>query len=157
MTFTDGMKTSATAEWGTPQKLFDDLNAEFRFNLDVCSTDENAKCYLHWTEESDGLSKRWAPFRCWMNPPYGRDIRTWVRKAYLESLRGATVVCLVPSRTDTSWWHDYCMRGEIRFIRGRLRFVDENGEPGGSAPFPSAIVIFRPGGQPPTTQEQFDL
>lgn len=73
-----------------------------------------------------------------MNPPYGRGIKNWVRKAYQESLRGAYVVCLLPARTDTSWWHDYVMRGRVTFIRGRLKFNDGNN----SAPFPSALVEF---------------
>jgi len=76
-----------------------------------------------------------------MNPPYGREIRQWVKKAYESALGGATVVCLLPARTDTSWWHDYCMKGEIRFIRGRLKFGDARE----NAPFPSAVVIFKPG------------
>ena len=78
-----------------------------------------------------------------MNPPYGREIGLWVRKAFEASRQGATVVCLVPARTDTAWWHEWAMRGHIRFLRGRLRFTDEQGTPQGSAPFPSAIVIFR--------------
>lgn len=79
-----------------------------------------------------------------MNPPYGRQIGRWVEKAYRESLRGATVVCLVPSRTDTAWWHNFCSRAEIRFVRGRLRFSGAKK----NAPFPSAVVIFRPPGGP---------
>ena len=76
---------------------------------------------------------------CWMNPPYGRDIKHWVKKAYESSLTGTTVVCLLPARTDTAWWHDYCMKGNIEFIRGRLKF----GNSKNSAPFPSAIVVFK--------------
>jgi len=75
-----------------------------------------------------------------MNPPYGREIGKWVKKAYESAQSGATVVCLVPARTDTAWWHDYCAKGEIRFVRGRLKF----GGSKNSAPFPSAVVIFRP-------------
>jgi len=86
-----------------------------------------------------------------MNPPYGRVIGQWVKKAYESSLDGATVVCLLPARTDTSWWHDYCMKGEIRFVRGRLKF----GGARGNAPFPSAVVIFRPG--VPETSRQLSL
>ena len=74
-----------------------------------------------------------------MNPPYGREVGVWIEKAYKESLKGAIVVCLIPSRTDTKYWHDYCMKAnEIRFIKGRLKFGDSKN----SAPFPSAIVIF---------------
>jgi len=77
---------------------------------------------------------------CWMNPPYGRTIGKWMRKAYESSLTGSTVVCLVPARTDTAWWHDYAIKGEVRFLRGRLKF----GGSANSAPFPNAVVIFRP-------------
>lgn len=122
-----------------PQDFFQKLDDEFHFELDVCSTHENAKCKTHFTEEDDGLSREWKGV-CWMNPPYGRVIGSWIKKAYESSLDGATVVCLIPSRTDTSYWHDYVMKGEIRFVRGRLKFGDGKG----SAPFPSAIVIFRP-------------
>ena len=128
-----------THEYETPQALFDGLNVEFRFGLDVCATAENAKCAKHFTKDDDGLAQSWTG-TCWMNPPYGREIARWMRKAFEESQKGATVVCLVPARTDAGWWHDYAMRGEIRFIRGRLRFSGANV----NAPFPSAIVVFRP-------------
>jgi site-specific DNA-methyltransferase (adenine-specific) len=82
----------------------------------------------------------WAPNVCWMNPPYGRTIGLWVKKAWDEASRGATVVCLLPSRTDTKWFHDYCMRGDVTFLRGRLKFGDAKN----SAPFPSVIVRFSP-------------
>jgi len=132
--------SSETDEWPTPQDFFDRLNEEFGFTLDVCATPENAKCPRYFTKRENGLLQRWEGV-CWMNPPYGREIGQWVRKAYESALGGATVVCLVPSRTDTAWWHDYCMKGEVRFVRGRLKFggVTDN------APFPSAVVIFRPG------------
>jgi len=135
---TDVMFSSATDEWATPQDFFDKMNAEFHFETDVCATPQNAKCKRYFTKEQDGLSLPWGG-RCWMNPPYGRKIGLWVKKAWEAAQTGATVVCLLPARTDTSWWHDYCMKGEVRFVRGRLKF-------GGSknpAPFPSAVVIFR--------------
>jgi site-specific DNA-methyltransferase (adenine-specific) len=133
--------SSATDEWPTPQRTFDELNAEFSFDLDPCSTDENAKCYRHFTAEEDGLSQDWGTSRVFMNPPYGSAIGKWMRKAYQSSRAGALVVCLVPSRTDTAWWHNYAMKAsEIRYIRGRLKF----GSAKNAAPFPSAIVIFRP-------------
>lgn len=131
--------SSKTDLWGTPQDLFDKLNAIHNFTLDVCATPENAKCARFFTPEDDGLKQDWKDNICWMNPPYGRKIGKWVEKAYESSLQGATVVCLLPSRTDTKWWHEYCMQGKIEFIRGRLKF----GESKNSAPFPSAIVIFR--------------
>lgn len=131
--------SSKTDLWSTPQDFFDELNAEFGFDLDVCCTSENAKCSRHYTIEDDGLRQKWSG-TVWMNPPYGRGIGKWIQKAYESSRAGAIVVCLVPARTDTAWWHDYCMKGEIRFVRGRLKF----GESCNSAPFPSAIVVFRP-------------
>ena len=131
--------SSASDDWATPQYIFDGLNAEFGFNLDVCASSENAKCKQHFTREDDGLSQTWSGV-CWMNPPYGRQIKSWMKKAYESACQGATVVCLVPARTDTIWWHQYSLRGEIRFLRGRLKF----GKATNSAPFPSAVVIFRP-------------
>lgn len=131
--------SSDTDEWPTPRAFFDALHAEFGFELDVCATPENAKCPRYFTRGDDGLARDWRG-RCWMNPPYGRGIGAWVRKAYEASLSGALVVCLVPARTDTAWWHDYCAKGEVRFVRGRLKFGDAKH----SAPFPSAVVIFRP-------------
>lgn len=132
--------SSKTVEWSTPQDVFSKLNSEFHFETDVCSTHENAKCENHYTEEDDGLSRKWTGV-CWMNPPYARNVmEKWVKKTHKPSLEGAIVVCLIPSRTDTAMWHEYCMNGEIRFIRGRLKF----GGCKDPAPFPSAIVIFRP-------------
>lgn len=133
--------SSATDDWATPQEFFDELDAEFDFTLDVCASDSNAKCGRYFTRDDDGLSQTWDAERCWMNPPYGREIKEWMRKAYGSSLEGALVVCLVPARTDTAWWHDYAAKAtEIRFVRGRLRF----GSAKHSAPFPSAVVVFRP-------------
>ena len=137
---TDLMFSSATDQWATPQSFFNEWDAVFRFELDVCADAQNAKCWRYFSEQDNGLYQDWAPNRCWMNPPYGREIRRWMQKAYEESLKGATVVCLVPARTDTAWWHDYAMKGEITFIRGRLKFGDAKS----GAPFPSAVVVFRP-------------
>ena len=130
--------SSKTDLWATPQSFFDRYNSIYNFTTDVCATDENAKCSNYYTIATDGLSQTWQGM-CWMNPPYGRDIKKWMRKAYESSLQGATVVCLVPARTDTAWWHDYAMRGDIEFIRGRLKFGGHNN----SAPFPSAVVVFK--------------
>lgn len=132
------MFTSKTPEWETPQDFFDRLNKEFSFTLDVCATKENAKCKKYFTLEQNGLNQRWEGI-CWMNPPYGREIGKWMRKAYEESLKGSSIICLVPARTDTRWWHDYAMKGSIRFIKGRLKF----GSAKTNAPFPSAIIIFK--------------
>jgi site-specific DNA-methyltransferase (adenine-specific) len=129
--------SSKTDLWATPQDFFDRYNAIYNFTTDVCASDENAKCSHYYTVANDGLAQTWTG-NCWMNPPYGRDIKKWMKKAYESSLDGATVVCLVPARTDTAWWHDYSMRGNIEFIRGRLKFGGHNG----AAPFPSAVVVF---------------
>lgn len=132
--------SSRTDLWATPADFFARLNEEFNFTLDVCALPENAKCERFFTPADDGLSQQWIGV-CWMNPPYGRDIRRWVEKAYLSARAGSTVVCLLPARTDTSWWHTWVMRAnEIRFVRGRLRF----GNSKNSAPFPSAVVVFGP-------------
>lgn len=135
--------SSKSNEWETPQDFFDKLNAEFHFTLDPCCTHENAKCAKHYTEAEDGLKQDWTEEIVFMNPPYGREIKHWVKKARDESakFRGAVVVALVPARTDTAWWHDYVVGREIRFIRGRLKFGGHKN----SAPFPSAIVIFTSG------------
>lgn len=129
--------SSETDEWATPQDLFDLLDSEFRFDLDVCASPGNAKCATFYTVAEDGLKQPWTGV-CWMNPPYGNEIGRWVRKAYESAQAGAHVVCLVPARVDTGWWWDYCRFGEVRFLRGRLRFG--GGDSG--APFPSAVVVF---------------
>lgn len=131
--------SSKSPEWSTPQEFFDELDREFHFTLDPCCTEGNAKCELHFTEADDGLALSWHGETVFMNPPYGREISKWVAKAYDEAKAGAVVVCLLPARTDTAWWHAFCAKGEIRFVRGRLKF----GEATTSAPFPSAVVIFR--------------
>jgi phage N-6-adenine-methyltransferase len=125
-------------DWATPQQLFDRLDREFHFTLDVCALPHNAKCRHYFSPHEDGLSQSWSGV-CWMNPPYGREIEKWMQKAVQESQHGATVVCLVPARTDTEWWHKYALQGEIRFIRGRVKFQGADA----TAPFPSAIVVFR--------------
>jgi site-specific DNA-methyltransferase (adenine-specific) len=133
--------SSATDEWATPDEIFAALAREFDFTLDPCATPENARCGRFFTRAVDGLSQSWSGETVFMNPPYGRKIGEWMRKAYESAaLEGATVVCLVPARTDTRWWHTYVMRGEIRLLRGRLCF----GNAVSAAPFPSAIVLFRP-------------
>ena len=130
--------SSKTDLWYTPQDFFKKYDDVYKFETDVCATDDNAKCAKYYTEEMDGLSQEWRGV-CWMNPPYGRTIGNWMKKAYESSLEGATVVCLVPARTDTNWWHDYAMKGDIEFIKGRLKF----GGSKNSAPFPSAVVVFK--------------
>lgn len=133
---TEAMFSSKTDIWETPQDFFDKLNEEFNFQTDVCALPENAKCKHFYTPEQDGLAQEWSG-SCWCNPPYGRQIGKWVRKA---SESKATTVMLVPARTDTAWFHDYIYRkAEIRFVRGRLKF----GQAKNSAPFPSMVVVFR--------------
>lgn len=133
--------SSATDNWATPPAFFALWAARFAFSLDVCADAANAKAPLFFDKATDGLAQSWAPHTCWMNPPYGRVIGAWVRKAYEESRKGATVVCLLPARTDTRWWHDFVLPyGETTFVRGRLKF----GGATNSAPFPSAVVVFHP-------------
>jgi phage N-6-adenine-methyltransferase len=132
-------QSGGTDEWATPQDFYDVVNAEFGFDLDVCALDTSAKCERYFTPETDGLVHDWTG-TVWMNPPYGDVIATWMRKAYESARAGATVVCLVPARTDTGWFHDYCFPMEVRFIKGRLRF----GEAEASAPFPSCLVVLGP-------------
>lgn len=139
----DGMFSSIRHDWRTPKKLFQFLDAEFKFRLDACATADSALCFDWFSQEEDALTKDWssATGAIWMNPPYGRRIGDWVEKASRSARQGATVVCLLPARTDTNWWHDYCLHGEVRFLRGRLCFDEDRRK---RAPFPSAIVIFRP-------------
>lgn len=136
------MFSSKTDLWETPQDFFESLNKEFHFTLDVCALPENAKCERYYTPEQDGLSLPWEGV-CWCNPPYGRDVWRWISAGYTASVGGATVVMLLPARTDTRWFHDWIYgKAEIRFLRGRLKF----GGSKNSAPFPSMVVVFRPNG-----------
>lgn len=175
--------SSVSFEWGTPKDLFKDLDREFHFTLDPCASPQNAKCKHFFTRADNGLEQDWGQETVFMNPPYGRQVVCWMRKAYWASRTGATVVCLVPARTDTQWWHDYSIQGEIRFLKGRLHFELFIGEESRkavmlaetegqtvadimqathlpkmavqgilegakrlteAAPFPSAVVVFRP-------------
>lgn len=132
--------SSASNEWTTPREFFARLDFIYSFTLDPCSTHENAKCAKHYTVTENGLAHSWQGERVFMNPPYGSEIGDWMQKAYEESKGSALVVCLVPARTDTAWWHEYARKGEVTFIRGRLKF----GAGKNSAPFPSAVVVFKP-------------
>lgn len=143
---TDIMFSSATDQWATPQGFFDKLNEEFHFTLDVAADETNHKCDRYYDKHIDGLLQPWhgqprsqTHNTVWRNPPYGREIDKWVEKAYNESQLGATIVMLLPARTDTKWFHDYIYgKAEIRFVRGRLKFGDSKN----SAPFSSMVVIF---------------
>ena len=152
------MFSSETDDWATPQALFDSLNdLHGPLELDVCADPSNAKCERYFSIEDDGLDRPWAvaddhverPACCWMNPPYGRHnggIGAWVKKAYDESQNGCLVVCLLPVRTDTRWFHDYVLgKGEVTFIKGRIKF----GNATTGAPFPSMVVVFYPFGVKP--------
>lgn len=132
----DVMFLSKTDLWETPQDLFDKYDQIYHFETDVCALPENAKCKKYFTPTIDGLKQDWKGV-CWCNPPYGRQIIEWVKKA-IES--NATTVMLLPARTDTKWFHEYCLPyGDIEFLRGRLKF----GGAKNSAPFPSMIVVFK--------------
>jgi|GEM_PF-1516840 len=130
--------SSKRQDWETPQDFFDRLDAEFAFDLDVCATRSNAKCERFYSKADDGLAQPWTG-TCWCNPPY-RQIKHWLRKARESADFGATVVCLIVARPGSHWWNDYVMTGELRFVHGRLWFVGAEAP----APFPSAVVIFRP-------------
>jgi phage N-6-adenine-methyltransferase len=135
----DLMFSSKTDVWSTPIDFFQALDKVFHFTTDVAALPENAKCAHYYTPEMDGLKQEWTGV-CWMNPPYGKTIGQWIAKAYQSSREGATVVCLIPARTDTRYWQDYCLNAEVYFVRGRLKF----GNAESCAPFPSAVVCFRP-------------
>jgi site-specific DNA-methyltransferase (adenine-specific) len=138
--------SSLSQEWSTPQAIFDELNLEFRFQIDVAASRKNAKCRRYLTKDDNALARRWAPLRCFMNPPYGRDLPLWMAKAAEEWRAGATVVCLVPARTDTLWFHELALTrsAEIRFIKGRLRFNEHrDAKRRKRATFPSCVIIFK--------------
>lgn len=167
---TDLHFSSKNSEWQTPPELYKTLDSAYHFTLDVACTMQNCLApHGLYVEEHDALKDDWKqicddlgkPRVCFMNPPYGRNvIDKWVKKAYTESLDGVTVVCLIPARTCTSWFQDYCSKGQIHFVRGRLKFYDPNmpeekkkynkkGELKlDPAPFPSAIVEFNRNNKP---------
>lgn len=127
--------SSATGKWATPSDLYLALDAEFRFTLDPCPIDDAERIM-----ENDGLARSWAGHRVFCNPPYGNGIGNWIGNWLAKGREADCAVFLIPSRTDTRWWHQYVLTAdEIRFVKGRLRFGDAKN----SAPFPSAIVIYR--------------
>lgn len=142
-----GLFTSNTDNWATPQWFFDKLNEKHKFTLDVCASKTNNKCDKFFTLEDNGLKQSWKGETCWMNPPYGKEIKYWIEKAYKEALLGTTIVMLLPARTDTKWFHEFIYEPykkddgpiiNIEFIKGRLKF----GNSKNSAPFPSMIVTY---------------
>ena len=161
---TELMFSSALDSWATPYDFFKTLNEKYQFVMDICAAHETAKCSIYYTKEDNCLDKKWPAGYVFMNPPYGREIGKFIKKAYQESLTGTTTVCLLPARTDTKWFHDYCTKGQIDFIKGRLIFGTEeywewvweqptiNGKVNSlykkhgrknSAPFPSMVVVFK--------------
>ncbi len=140
------MFSSKSDEWETPQELFDELNKEFNFTLDPCATDENHKCEKYYTIKEDGLIQDWSGEVVFVNPPYGRAIKMWVKKCHDEYMNNnIIIVMLIPARTDTIWQHKYIFKEAkaICFIKGRLKFVNRVGNCNiSSAPFPSQIVVF---------------
>ena len=135
------MCSSKDMTWATPSEWFKYLDLEFGFTLDPCCHHETAKCEKHYTPAEDGLAQSWKDERVFMNPPYGREIGVWMKKAHDEARdNGALVVCFVPARVDTNWWHHFASKGEVRFPKGRVKFAGAES----SAPFPIAVVIFRP-------------
>lgn len=126
---------SNNQEWETPQILFDDLNKEFNFTRDVCASDANKKCNIFWSEQNSCLDKQWDGIN-WMNPPY-KNMKMFIQKAFEQSCNAITV-CLIPARTNTKWWHEWCMKGEVRFICGRPKF----GDCSHGLPQPLALIIF---------------
>lgn len=147
----DVIHSSKNHSWRTPARIFNALNAEFSFGLDAASTRENTLCYNHITEEMDALGPTpWKNYyhgygSIWLNPPYGRGVGNWLKRAYEESQQGHTVVCLVFASTDTHWWADWVWKAEeVRLVSSRIKFLDHEGKPRAAAPKGSAVVIFSP-------------
>ena len=132
--------SSNSDEWATPEHIFNELNNEFSFTLDAAASETNHKCSRYFTIKDNGLLQDWGGQNVFLNPPYS-EVEKWVKKAFEESRKENTlIVMLIPSRTDTRYFHNYIYkRSEIRFIKGRLRFNESKN----SAPFPSMVVIFR--------------
>jgi site-specific DNA-methyltransferase (adenine-specific) len=140
------LMSSRSEMWGTPPDLFAMLNRAYRFRLDAASNGANALCPCYFTKDEDGLTQDWSRYRrVWLNPPYGRTIGLWMRKAYEESRKGCIVVALVPARVDTKWWHEQVVgKARVTFLKGRLKFINEAGRSRYPAPFPSALVVYEP-------------
>jgi phage N-6-adenine-methyltransferase len=146
----DAYKSSVDDTWTTPKDLYNKLNDEFNFGLDAAAMKSSTLVIDNWYgPDHDDITRRDAFTRnwtndavgksIWLNPPYGRSIKTWTSKSVQENRGGGTVVLLVPARTDTTWWHDHLIQHEIRFIKGRLKFGNQKNP----APFPSAIVVMK--------------
>lgn len=145
MPFNKSLFSSNKEEYKTPQCLFELLHKEFQFTLDAAASQTNTKCSQFYAREDDALAQDW-PGHVWCNPPYGRNISRWVEKGYMESRKGSTVVMLLPSRTDTLWWHKWVMKAkEIRFLNQRLTFEGTNNK----SPMPCSIIVFTSGNHKP--------
>lgn len=132
------MPISKSVEWATPKWLFDELNLEFGFTIDVCASEDNAKCDRYFSIKDNGLEQSWKNERVWMNPPYGSEITAWIKKAHYQQHKAKLIVALLPAKTSTKWFHAYIYnKTELRFLEGRLKFSNS-----GSAPFGSMIVIW---------------
>lgn len=156
----DQLFSSDRQDWATPRALFDALDSEFSFALDAAASTNNAKCENYITKEEDSLGLCWhsrvpcSDSSIWLNPPYGRDIGKWIKKAYEESLKGMTVVVLTFCRSDTKWWHRWAMKAcEVRLIEGRVRFEGATA----SAPAPSCLLVFNESKRLPTFTVVNDL
>lgn len=143
-------------EWRTPGPLFRALNNEFGFTLDACAANWNRKCLAYYSKDNSCLDINWPVNSVvWMNPPYGREIEKFIKKAYEQYLRGVTVVCLPPARTETKWFTEYCLKGELRFVRGRIHFIHKDGS-SGRPRFGNVIVILKPGNEKAGTASVYD-
>lgn len=143
-------KSSQVDTWTTPKDFYLELNNEFDFGLDAAALESSSLVPSNWYGPDHPIKERRDAFECfwvndakgktiWLNPPYGKTINKWMAKANEEGKRGGVIVCLVPARTDTKWWHSYCIQHEVRFVRGRLKFGNQKN----AAPFPSAVVIIK--------------
>lgn len=138
------MFSSKSPNWRTPDSFWNKLNADYNFTLDAAASKENAKCANFFNEEDNALAQDWSGHTVFCNPPYGRNLKHWVKKFFEEGRKPHTkVIALVPARTDTKFFHEYCMKAKrIYFVKGRLKFLDDNGDELAPAPFPSMVVEF---------------
>ena len=131
--------SSNKQDWATPDDLYKKLNRIYSFDLDVAATRENARCERYFTPADDGLEQSWEGARVWCNPPYGREIKSWIAKANAEAERADFIVMLVPARTDTAWWHTALTQARVVYLKGRLTFKGAKA----TAPFPSALLYWK--------------
>jgi phage N-6-adenine-methyltransferase len=136
-------KSLKSTVWETPENVFQTMNKEFNFTIDVCALPENSKCKRFFSPIENGLKQSWKNEICWCNPPYGKEVKDWVKKAYLESFNGAKTVLLIPVKSNTNWWHEFIIPfAEVRFVKGRIAFIKDGVQFKEALPFPLAFVIF---------------